>query len=115
MDVEGFRKAFNSTAKNLNLIDMTLGKLKVQDGAVQDVFTYKISDYVYLQGSINKSDRSVREVTMVGAGDGTAQSGTDILVTIGLLIASTNPDLTTEERAGVLQDLGLLSEGVDIS
>jgi hypothetical protein len=115
MDVEGFRKAFNSTAKNLNLIDMTLGKLKVQDGAVQDVFTYKISDYVYLQGSINKSDGSVREVTMVGAGDGTAQSGTDILVTIGLLIASTNPDLTTEERAGVLQDLGLLSEGVDIS
>lgn len=52
---------------------------------------------------------------MVGAGDGTAQSGTDILVTIGLLITSTNPDLTTEERAGVLQDLGLLSEGVDIS
>lgn len=48
MDVEGFRKAFNSTAKNLNLIDMTLGNLKVQDGAVQDVFTYKISDYVYL-------------------------------------------------------------------
>lgn len=115
MDVEGFRKAFNSTATSLNLSDMTLGKLKVQDGAVQDVFSYKISDYVYLQGSINKSDGSLREVTMVGAGDGTAQSGTDILVTIGLLIASTNPGLTTEERAGVLQDLGLLSEGVDIT
>lgn len=115
MDVEGFRKAFNSTATNLNLADLTIGKLKVQDGAVQDVFSYKISEYVYLQGIVNKSDGSVREVTMIGAGDGTPQSGTDILLTIGLVIASTNPGLTTEERAGVLQDLGLLSEGVDIT
>lgn len=115
MDVEGFRKAFNSTAKNLNMSDMEIGKLNVQDGAVQDVFTYEISDYVNLQGSVNKSDGSVREVTVIGVGDGTAQSGTDILLTIGLLIASTNPDLTVDERAGVLQDLGLLSEGVDIS
>ena len=114
MDVEGFRKAFNSTAKRLN-VDITLGKIKVKDGALQDTFSYKISDYVYLLGSVNKLDGSVREVAMVGAEDGSPQSGTDMLLTIGLLIASTNPDLTSEGRAGVLRDVGLLSKGVDVT
>lgn len=113
MDVEGFRKAFNSAAKSSN-IDMKLGEIKVEEGAVQDVFTHKISDYVALTGSVNKSDKSMREVTMVGAGDGSIESGTDMLLTVGLLIAATNPDLSPDERGSVLEDVGLLDENVDL-
>ncbi|AWB43116.1 hypothetical protein DCC85_01955 [Paenibacillus sp. CAA11] len=114
MDVEEFRKAFNSAAKKMN-IDMKLEEIKVEKGSGQDIFTYQLRDSVFLQGVINKTDGSIRTVYMAGAGNGRLQAGQDLLSTMKLLILLNNPDFTDMDIEIVLQDVGLKYDDVDIN
>ncbi|WP_340398566.1 hypothetical protein [Paenibacillus sp. FSL H8-0079] len=116
MTPEEFRKSFNKRAMEIGNPKLKIGKkLEVQTGAVQDVFQYMITDYIGITGSINKADGSVRDVTMIGQGDGTVTSGADIVLAMGLVILSVNPDLPASSVANVLSDMNILDEGVDWS
>ncbi|WP_339166080.1 hypothetical protein MKX75_16790 [Paenibacillus sp. FSL R5-0341] len=116
MTPEEFRKSFNKRATEIGNSKLKIGKkLEVQTGAVQDVFQYMITDYIGITGSINKADGSVRDVTMIGQGDGTVTSGADIVLAMGLVILSVNPDLPASSVANVLSDMNILDEGVDWS
>ncbi|QLG39960.1 MULTISPECIES: hypothetical protein [unclassified Paenibacillus] len=116
MTPEEFRKSFNKRAQEIGNSKLKIGKkLEIQKGAVQDVFQYIITDYIGITGSINKADGSVRDVTMIGQGNGTMTSGADIVLAIGLVILSVNPDVPASSVANILSDMHILDEGVDWS
>ncbi|RAI85658.1 hypothetical protein DET54_12113 [Paenibacillus pabuli] len=114
MTPEEFRKSFNKRADVLNNSKLKIGKkLNIETGPAQDVFQYMTTDYIGIAGSVNKADGSLRDVMMIGQGNGTLSSGTDLVLTIGLVILATNPDLPSKAVGSVLDDLGILNEGVD--
>ncbi|MED4401341.1 hypothetical protein ABET41_08085 [Metabacillus fastidiosus] len=105
---------FNAITDEFKMDSFRINELKVEKGEVQDVAQVKLTENIVLNITINKADGSVRDVSMLAGGDGTRESGTDILLTIGMLITSTNLDLSADERGKVLEDLGLMDENVDI-
>ncbi|MGO0062842.1 hypothetical protein ACTID9_22935 [Brevibacillus fluminis] len=107
MNPEQFQKAFNKVAKD-NKIDLKISKITVEKGDAQDTFQYKFTKNLALLGTVNKKDGSIRDITLLGTGDGSFKSGADIMLGISLMIASTNPELPPDERGAVLEDLGLI-------
>lgn len=103
-----FKDRFNQAAQNSN---MKIANINIENGDVQNTFNNRITNNINVVGVINKSDNSVRNLIMIGAGDGTPQSGADVLIAMGLLIASANPELIPEERFKILQDIGLAKKG----
>lgn len=114
MTPEEFKEAFNAAAKEFDS-NFRIGNITVEDGPVQDTFTVHLTDHLAIVGSVNKADGSVRDVLIMGQGDGSLSSGLDIMVAMGILIAATNPELTPEERGKVLEDLGLFDDTVDLT
>ncbi|MNW28849.1 hypothetical protein D3C74_56880 [compost metagenome] len=113
MAPEKFRKEFNSSAKSMGAT-LKIADSKIQNGSVQDVFSAQLNDNIYLQGSINKSDGSLRDMTMIARGDGSEESAANMLFTMGLIISVTSPDLSADERGNILRDVGLMGK-IDFS
>lgn len=60
----------------------------------------------------NNQTRKLQSVTVIGAGDGSLESGAQIMmgfITVGMAIE--NPNMASSEREKMLQDLGFLSGG----
>lgn len=108
-NIEGFAKLFNIASQEFES-SFHIDNPSITDGEIQDVATIMLNDYIAMNVSINKEDKSVRDILMIGQGDGTVASGLDIMVTIGTIITATNPDLTPDERGDVLNELGLMDE-----
>ncbi|MFF2156279.1 hypothetical protein ACFVVQ_13265 [Paenibacillus chitinolyticus] len=108
-----FKSAFNKASAEFKS-DLKIGNLKVEDGAVQNTFSTKLTEYLYVNGSVNKSNGKLREVYILGSGDGTPKSGADLMVSFGLIVTATNPDLSADERGTVFKELGLIGDNVDI-
>lgn len=114
MTPEEFKAAFNKFSNDFGS-SLKIKTLKVQDGPVQDGFKVILTDNLGITGTVNKKDGSVRDVLILGRGDGTPKSGSDLIVSFGILIAATNPDLSSDERGGVLKDLGFFEKNVDVN
>ncbi|AWG24239.1 hypothetical protein [Flavobacterium kingsejongi] len=63
---------------------------------------------------LNKEDDSVRSIMMLAQGDGSLQSGVDIIITITGIIAGLDPSLAPNGRGEIMQKIGLL-EGEKIN
>ncbi|MEN1985976.1 hypothetical protein [Paenibacillus hubeiensis] len=114
MTPDEFRKSFNKRADELDNPKLKIGKkLEIEEGPVQNVFQYMTTDYIGITGSVNKADGSLRDVMMIGQGNGTLSSGADIILSIGLVVLATNPDLPTSAVGDIMKDLGVIDEGVD--
>ncbi|WP_053061598.1 hypothetical protein [Paenibacillus sp. VT-400] len=114
MTPEESRKSFNKRADELNNSKLKIGKkLNIETGPAQDVFQYMTTDYIGIAGSVNKSDGSLRDVMMIGQENGTLSSGADIIISIGLVISGTNPDIPTSAVGDIMKYLGVIDEGVD--
>ncbi|MGG4146101.1 hypothetical protein ABEW34_23660 [Paenibacillus algorifonticola] len=48
------------------------------------------------------------------AGDGTPQSGANLILSFGALIGATNPELETNESGDIFEELGLMESNVDM-
>ncbi|MDT8862885.1 hypothetical protein N0O92_22180 [Alkalihalobacillus sp. MEB130] len=105
--VDEFAERYNAAASEVD-VTWRISNVDVTEGEVQNVFQHRITDNVYVMGTINKADDSLRDVSLIGAGDGTEQSGHDILFNIGLLIMATNPELDADERGSIMDGLGFL-------
>lgn len=109
-----FKNAFNKYTAS-NKLDFHISDLQVQEGEVQNTFTFMFNDHLGIVGSVNKTDGSVKEITMLGTGDGTFKSGSNIILCMVAVIATVDPDLAPEKRVDVLKDLGLIGgKDVDI-
>ncbi|MEK4368048.1 MULTISPECIES: hypothetical protein [Paenibacillus] len=71
------------------------------------------TDYIRITSSVNKVDESLRDVMMIGQGNGTLSSGADIIISIGLVILATNADIPTSAVGDIMKNLGVIDEGVD--
>ncbi len=89
---------------------MRAGKPVLNEGEVNNTFISQVSEHISLVGTINKANNTVKEVTMIGMGDGTAASGADIIVCMGSLIGTVEPSLTGDERMTILKKLGLFTD-----
>lgn len=94
-----FLVAFNKEVKELKL-PYSLENLKKED----ETITSKLDKDITLVENIDDSG-AVHELIMVGQGE-----GTDIVLTMGLLIGMTNPDLNQKEVGQVLKDLRLFDK-----
>jgi len=110
MNPEQLKTAFNKASKNIG-IDLRIGNFKIEEGAVQNTFKNSFTKNLSMVGMVNKKDGSVRSVTFIGAGDGTAKSGADIILSMGLTIMATNPELSEDDRGNILRELGLMDGG----
>ena len=114
MTPEQFKDEFNRAAQELDF-PYTIKKITVQDGSAQNIFQYMFTDRLGLTGSVNKKDGTVRDVLLLGQGDGSLQSGVDIILAMGVLIESTNPELSPADRGKILKNIGILGDNVDVS
>ncbi|MFJ8264779.1 hypothetical protein [Peribacillus asahii] len=94
-----FSDAFNKEVKDLDL-SYSLENLKKED----DTITSKLDKDITLIENID-GNGAVHELIMVGQGE-----GTDIVLSMGLLIGMTNPELSQKEVGEVLKDLRLFDE-----
>lgn len=106
---EAFKSAFNRSCSK-NSFDFEIDEINVQDGEVNNTFQCTINNNVSLVGSVNKADGSVKEITMIGKGDGTAKSGADILTMMAVIIGTVDPDLPANGRGEILQELRLFGD-----
>lgn len=110
MNAEQFKKAFNKASDDIG-IDLKVGKINIEEGSKQNTFKNSFTKNLSLVGIVNKKDASVRSVTFIGAGDGSAKSGADIILSMGLAIMAVNPELSDDDRANILRELGLMGDG----
>ncbi|WP_212758503.1 hypothetical protein [Paenibacillus sinopodophylli] len=113
MDVEDFKQAFNTASAEFDA-SFKINNISVEKGEVQNIFTVVFTDNLGLTGTVNKNDGLIREIIILGTGDGTMESGTDFILAMGVMIAATNPTLAQSARGDILADLGLMDENVDI-
>lgn len=113
-NVDQFKMDFNTYAKE-SQSSLRIRKIIVEPGEVHNAFQYSFSDGLAIVGTLNKKDNSIRSLIMTAQGDGTLNSGLNMLVVMGAIITSTNPSLTDDERGDVLYQLGLFDDEVDIS
>ena len=74
------------------------------------------TEHLGIIGTVNKSDGSVKEVMMLGTGDGTYKSGGDIILCMLAIIASVDPKMAADKRIDILKDLGFLGgDDVDLT
>jgi len=110
MNADQFKKAFNEASNSIGT-DLKIGNLKIEEGPMQNTFNHSFTKNLSMVGIVNKIDGSVRSVTFIGAGDGTAKSGADIILSMGLAIMTTNPELSENDRGNILRELGLMDGG----
>lgn len=104
-DSEEFRKRFNEAGKRIQT-KLSCEELVLSEGAVNDSFTVNLSKTIALVGTIDKKSKNLKTVTLIGAGDGTQESGFLILQGIGQFIATTAPELDSDGRGKLLEDMG---------
>jgi hypothetical protein len=112
--IDIFKERFNSFAQETDF-SYRITDIKIIEGEVNNVFTYMFNSNLALNGQVNKSDNSIRSLTMISQGDGSINSGLNMLIVIGAIISATNPEISPEEKGEILKELGLMSEQVPLS
>lgn len=108
--VEEFRNNFDKFADEFELFFRSDKDAEVEKGEVNDL--QKIvtaSEYVQVFATLNK-EGGILALNLVGVGDGSEQSGIEIMSTIGTIVAASQPELEPEERGDILRDVGLIGE-----
>ncbi|MFJ8087983.1 hypothetical protein ACIQ7N_07225 [Lysinibacillus sp. NPDC095746] len=99
---EEFIEAFNKAVKKLDF-SYSLENTKKEE----ETITSKLGKDITLIENIDEKG-AVHELIMVGQGE-----GMDIILSMGLLIGMTNPDLSQNDIGAVLKDLRLFDESYD--
>ncbi|HEU4471870.1 MAG TPA: hypothetical protein VFR58_12335 [Flavisolibacter sp.] len=106
---EDFKTAFNTQAGASN-INLEIGDVSTQEGEVNNTFNATINENLAIVGSVHKTNGTVQSIMMIGTGDGTAQSGANIILCMGAVIAAADPSIKPEGRMEILKELGLMGD-----
>lgn len=105
--VNEFRKRFDDAADEFELTYRSNKSAEITKGDVYDTQqVITASDYVNAFATLSK-DGGIINISMIGVGDGSDNSGFEILASIGTIIAAAQPKLSPEERGVILNELGL--------
>lgn len=86
------------------------GKPEISEGAVNDVMKVKVGPHNVVVATLKKGTRQIKELMIVGSGDGTPKSGMTMLMAISAVFAATTPDLQVKD---VLPNLPAILQGED--
>jgi hypothetical protein len=111
---EAFRVAFNSASARIRL-DFEIDELKLIKGEVHNTISYKFNDNLGIIGLVDKMNGKMIDLMMVCTGDETAESGTNIFLCMGTIIAAVDPELPAEERGEIMSELGILGKEADVT
>lgn len=111
VSLEEFRDNFDNAADEFDLPFRINRVAEVEEGAVNNsVKLITASEYVNSFAALSR-DNEILSITLIGSGDGSDDSGFEILAAIGATIAATQPELSPDERGEILRDLGIISDG----
>jgi hypothetical protein len=110
--IEEFQKKFNAFSLRYNL-DLFINDLQIIDGSINNTFTYMFNEHVGIIGALEKTNNEIISITMIGKGDGSLNSGIDILSVITCIIGSIDNTLLPNERKEILEHLGFL-DNIDL-
>jgi hypothetical protein len=108
---ETFRKQFNSFAQKHQM--GRIRSIRINDGDVCNSFTCTVRDRIEIIGQLNKNDNSVRSITMFASGNGTAESGAEIMMMMYALMAAADPSLSDQDKTEILRSLGIFDAHED--
>ncbi|MCL9804488.1 hypothetical protein NAT51_03080 [Flavobacterium amniphilum] len=112
---EDFKENFNGFMKNDLDSDLLIREIKTSSGKDNETFSATLNSHIGLIMQINKEDKSLRSVMMIGQGDGTTNSGLNIIMVMGGVIAAVDPALSPNERGKILKDIGILDKDFDVN
>lgn len=91
MTPEAFRIAFNRIASSVQS-DYRINKIDIKPGTTKDTFDITFNENQGLIGTVNP-DGKLESVMSISTGDGTVESGLDMVILSGLLVRSISPDI----------------------
>lgn len=97
-------------AKNFNAIMVKLKepfriKPRVEKGESADTFKSALNDNLYVIGSISKTTGKLISIVFMGAGDGTVESGANIIIVATAALTAAVPNGTTKTVGPVVGSL----------
>ena len=107
---ESFKTVFNKYAGTHDLDDLQIDDIEVKEGEVQNTFQYMFTEHLGIIGTVNKPDGHVTDITLIGTGDGTIKSGSNIILGIIAIIATVDPSLTPDGRLDILKKLKIMGD-----
>lgn len=99
-----FGKRISAEVKKVGLGDVPIGKFNVQKGAVNDVFTEKLSDAVMMNGTVDKNGELKGITFIMGQTDKGDQEIMNMMMMAGLSARALSPDLPKEQTAGAITE-----------
>jgi hypothetical protein len=104
-----FMNAFNAFTKKsgipINIPTITLNK-----GDVNDTFTHSFSENLAMVGVMQKADKKLLSLTMLGTPKTNDESNA-LFIIYGSIMAAVNPELSQERRGSLLTELVMDSSG----
>lgn len=112
-DQADFENRFNSfIAENQLAITPLAGQ--IEEGEVQNTLSYDLTPHSSMVAMVNKDTSKIKDIMMIGAGDGSEDSGLNIMVSLGSLIAAADPTLSAQDRGAIMKELGFGDETKDL-
>lgn len=112
---EEFTTAFNQYCASSHL-DFRINSLKIEQGEVYNTFRYMLNNNLGLTGTIIKSNGGLKEINMIGTGDGTTTSGHNIFLCMLAIITTVDPTIPVESRIKILKKLKMIGDkSVDVT
>jgi hypothetical protein len=109
------KQRFNDFAAAGNDLNFRINDIKIEQGEVNNTFKYYFNDNIGWIGALNKSDNSVKELTMICTGDGTYTGVGNIMIMMLGVIATIDPAIKPTDRGDILKRLGFFDKSKKVS
>ncbi|MEC0181509.1 hypothetical protein P4H61_08345 [Paenibacillus peoriae] len=111
---EEFTDSFNKHAQETNT-KLRITHLKIEEGPVNNTFSYKIAENLAITGAVSKSTGEILGINFIGGSDKTLENAEYIFIASTLFISATQPDANIELGKETMEKLGVLDSDVDAS
>lgn len=108
-----FKTAFNKAVSETKL-DYVIGELAITEGNLHNTFHTTLNRNLALLGTMEKETGKVLDVMMIGTGDGSIKSATDIFQCMATLMVAVDPNMPAKESSMILKELGVLGNPENI-
>lgn len=110
---DNFKESFNKYALDAGSELRITGDIIIDEGEYP-TFKYMLNSHIGFIGTLTSDKKRIKSLMMIGSGDGTSQSGVNLFVVMGGIVACVNPEFSAEDRIAVLKGVGFLSDDVDL-
>lgn len=105
LTVDEYGNKYMAEAKALGLGDFKWGGVDLNEGAVNDTFTMKLSDAISLMGTVDKNGELKSLTYIMGKTNEGDKEAVNMLMLAGITAKTLTPELPNEQTAGVVAKL----------